>query len=46
MPNKNYIQNKSWITKGILKSIENKNKQYKKQVELKTLLSAKNRTRI
>ena len=27
---KQKLQNKSWITKGILKSIKNKNKQYKK----------------
>ena len=34
-------QNKPWITKEILKFIRNINKEYKKCVELKTLLSAK-----
>ena len=43
---KQKLQNKPWIAKGILKSIKNKNKQYKKCVALKALPSAKNRTRI
>ena len=41
MPNKNYRISYG-LQKGFLpKSIKNKNKQYKKCVELKTLLSAK-----
>ena len=38
---KQKLQNKPWITKEILKSIKNKNKQYKKMVKLKTFLNAK-----
>ena len=32
---KQKLQNKSWITKGILKSIKNKNKEYKKMCRTK-----------
>ena len=38
---KQKLQNNPWITKEILKSIKNKNKQYKKMVKLKTFLNAK-----
>ena len=38
---KQKLQNKPWITKSILKSNKNKNKQYRICAELKTLLSAK-----
>ena len=34
---KQKLQNKSWITKGILKSIKNKNKEYKKMCRTKDL---------
>ena len=34
---KQKLQNKPWITKGILKSIKNKNKEYKKMCRTKDL---------
>ena len=39
MPNKNYRKN--WITKGIFKSIKNKNKHYKKMCRTKDLTKRK-----